>query len=196
LAAGGVRCWGLAFANGSDTDELTPSVVNDSPSVAIGNITQVATGGIHSCARSANGGIQCWGRNPDGQLGNGNSNFRGLAEAATVPSFLFNIDPNVVINRDGKKAQVIVLANCDAGALAHIDVELRQGNDVGEAHDTVKCTGALERYPVKVNASGRDRFSPGAAQANAEAVVKQGHGQNESQQWTRSVAVTVGQFVD
>jgi hypothetical protein len=193
-AAGDVLCWGLAFADGSATDESRPVIVNQLPSGALGNITQIAAGGSHSCARSAIGEIFCWGRNGQGQLGNGNAAFRGNANADAVSSFTFNIDPNVVIKRDGKKAQVFALAICDAGAHARIHVELRQGNNVGQGQETVKCTGALEHYPVTINAHGKDRFRTGAAQAEADAEVH-GHKVKDTQEWTRDVTISVGDFI-
>jgi len=95
----------------------------------------------------------------------------------------------VVIKRDGKKAQVIALANCDAGAQARIHVELRQGNNVGDGQTVVECTGALERYPVNVNAHGKDRFTTGAAEASADAVVREHGDVIETQEWTRAVVL-------
>ena len=55
--------------------------------------------------------------------------------------------------------------------------------------------GALERYPVNINAHGRDRFTTGAAQALAEAVVRD-HGKViDTQEWTRNVTISVGNFI-
>lgn len=36
-------------------------------------ITKIATGGYHTCALRANGGLKCWGKNSMGQIGNNNS---------------------------------------------------------------------------------------------------------------------------
>src|SRR5207245_2812505 len=112
--------------------------------------------------------------------------------ATPVLSFSFNIDPNVIIKHDGKKAQVFALANCEAGADVRIHVELRQGNSVGDGQATGECTGALERYLVKVNAHGHDRFVAGAAQASADADVRE-HGRViDTQEWSRAVTISVG----
>ena len=77
----------------------------------------------------------------------------------------------------------------------HIHVVLRQGNNVGDGQTTVECTGALERYPVKVEAHGHDRFIAGAAQASADAVVRE-HGHFIDTEWTRNVTIKVGEFDD
>ena len=108
--------------------------------------------------------------------------------------FTFNIDPNVVIKRDGKKAQVSRWRTAKPARM-RASRQLRQGNNVGQGQATVKCTGALERYPVKVNAHGKDRFTAGAAQALAEAVVRD-HGKViDTQEWTRNVTISVGNFI-
>jgi hypothetical protein len=168
--------------------------VQNSAGATLPNLVQIATGKLHTCALTAQRGVFCWGSNNAGQVGDGTNTNR--SRAVSVSSFTFNIDPNVTIKRDGKKAQLIALANCDAGAHARIHVELRQGSNVGQGQATVECTGALERYPVKVNAHGKDRFVAGAAEASADAVVRDHGHVIDTQEWTRDVTISVGRFVE
>jgi alpha-tubulin suppressor-like RCC1 family protein len=71
-AAGAVSCWGennqgqLGIGSGSGNTS-TPSPVEGGASYKA-----VATGRQFSCAVTADGAAQCWGRNAEGQLGTGN----------------------------------------------------------------------------------------------------------------------------
>jgi alpha-tubulin suppressor-like RCC1 family protein len=51
--------------------------------VAAPIVSQIATGGYHSCAVTSEGGVQCWGRNAQGQLGNGTFSASALAGPVT-----------------------------------------------------------------------------------------------------------------
>jgi alpha-tubulin suppressor-like RCC1 family protein len=77
LSDGTLRCWGRnnhgQLGDGTATNSTTPVQV-----IGITTATAVATGGsaitgdsAHSCARLSDGGVNCWGNNASGQLGNG-----------------------------------------------------------------------------------------------------------------------------
>ncbi len=70
-SVGGVECWGNngsgQLGNGTRANSAVPVPVLGLTSGA----TAVAAGVEHSCAVTATGGVQCWGRNTFGQLGDG-----------------------------------------------------------------------------------------------------------------------------
>ncbi|HYF46688.1 MAG TPA: hypothetical protein VD926_10800 [Acidimicrobiales bacterium] len=75
LNTGQVRCWGRNTAGqlGDTTNEKRafPVVVrNTSGTAALADVSQVAAGTSHTCARMANGTARCWGEGNQGQLGN------------------------------------------------------------------------------------------------------------------------------
>jgi alpha-tubulin suppressor-like RCC1 family protein len=76
LAGGGVKCWG---SNGGgrlgnnvvlNTDSSTPvDVVTLPASAPLAGVVAIGAGGEHTCAIMSGGGMKCWGRNTEGQLG-------------------------------------------------------------------------------------------------------------------------------
>jgi len=71
LESGGVRCWGMnnygALGDGTtDGSNLPVDVLG----LGAGTLL-LSAGGHHNCALSAAGGLQCWGSNGAGQLGDG-----------------------------------------------------------------------------------------------------------------------------
>jgi alpha-tubulin suppressor-like RCC1 family protein len=76
LTLGGkAYCWGWnkfgQLGNKSTTDSIIPIAIADS--VAEGNLafSSISAGDYHTCGIVSSGKIYCWGRNEDGQLGNG-----------------------------------------------------------------------------------------------------------------------------
>jgi alpha-tubulin suppressor-like RCC1 family protein len=67
-------CWG-----DNDLEELgTGSNMNSSVPVSVSGLASgvaaIGVGAAHSCALTTSGGVQCWGFNPQGELGNNLSN--------------------------------------------------------------------------------------------------------------------------
>ena len=81
--AGAVKCWGLnaygQLGNNSTTDSPVPVVVTGLGS----GVVAIAVGEYHTCALTAAGGAQCWGRNLYGRLGNGTTTDSQVPVAVT-----------------------------------------------------------------------------------------------------------------
>jgi alpha-tubulin suppressor-like RCC1 family protein len=73
LVNGGVQCWGRNISgqlgDNTTTDRYVPVQVKDSTGTStLTGVQAIAAGHFHTCAL-VNGGVQCWGRNISGQLG-------------------------------------------------------------------------------------------------------------------------------
>jgi len=70
--SGGVKCWGLNAAGqvGNGTIVSPQPTPVDVVGLSSG-VQAISTGAFHGCALLDSGGVQCWGDNPSGALGNG-----------------------------------------------------------------------------------------------------------------------------
>jgi len=76
LNTGQARCWGdnlfRQLGNGLQTNSARPvTVENGGGTAPMTNVTQVSTGGNHSCAVLTSTQVRCWGSNIEGGLGTG-----------------------------------------------------------------------------------------------------------------------------
>lgn len=94
--AGAVKCWGSntqgQLGNGTNANSNVPLDVAGLDS----GIVAITTGYNHSCALTAAGGVKCWGRNAEGQLGNGNNN------ASNVPVDVSGLDSGITAINAGR----------------------------------------------------------------------------------------------
>jgi cysteine-rich repeat protein len=101
LDNGKVRCWGFGLSgrlgygtlesssgNIGDSAENTPADAGDVP--IGGTAIQIATGLAHACALLDTGGVRCWGRGSEGQLGYGSTSDLGDADD-TIPSLIGDV---------------------------------------------------------------------------------------------------------
>ncbi len=73
VAGGAAKCWG-SNAAGQLGDGSLGGASNTPVDVAgLGAAAQAAAGGLHNCVRTASSGVQCWGFNDVGQVGDGTS---------------------------------------------------------------------------------------------------------------------------
>jgi alpha-tubulin suppressor-like RCC1 family protein len=140
LARGAIACWG------SDThaelgDANTDYGLGLPPVLAVGitNATSVSAGGFNTCAVLSTGGVECWGYNASGQLGNRTLvdsvtpvAVAGLANAASVSTSGANIGHSCALLRSGA-------------------IECWGDNEWGELGDGAKTTS-----PTPVRVSGID----------------------------------------
>lgn len=78
LEEGRVRCWGpwysLGFARPAGSSSIIDNSFSGPTDIDVGQaVAELAAGSSHTCARTLNGTIRCWGRNGEGQLGYGTS---------------------------------------------------------------------------------------------------------------------------
>jgi alpha-tubulin suppressor-like RCC1 family protein len=79
LADGAVRCWGnsaegqLGTLSGLIGDDEVPASVDAVPLGDAPRVVAISSGAAYACVRLVTGGMRCWGRNVEGQLGYGDT---------------------------------------------------------------------------------------------------------------------------
>ncbi len=217
-AGGGASCWGANDSGElsaiDSVDHLTPTPVGrfvfcgslcpgGRAFFPISNVVAIATGtgsrliflpsphviGLEqTCALFTSGGIDCWGNNAQGEIGDGTTTNQPRPTA--VNSFLANVDPAGTL-RNGRIAEVTALINCEAGDQAHIILTLEQAGSSGTGHSEAHCDGRLLEAPMNVPAQGPSGFQPGTATAQVEAIVRSGGAIVDDTHWTRQVVLSL-----
>src|SRR5258706_14673218 len=81
-----VKCWGdneagqLGLGDSDDRGDAKGEMAGKLPVIDLGSglsATAVAAGYLHSCALLSNASVKCWGANDRGQLGQGDTAYRG-----------------------------------------------------------------------------------------------------------------------
>jgi len=107
LTSGALNCWGSNFhgqlGNGTTTDSMTPVQVSGLTS----GIASVSIGEFHTCALTTSGGVQCWGKNASGQMGNGQYD---QATIYQVPTQVTGLTSGVVAITAGMEFNCALLA--------------------------------------------------------------------------------------
>src|SRR5690606_38102354 len=104
VGIGEIRCWGmndegqLGYGN---TFEPVPELLLPGGAVAIGGTASgLEVGLFHSCVTYVDGGVRCWGRNDNGQLGHGNLNNVGDDELPNAVGLVGLIPPQLPANTE------------------------------------------------------------------------------------------------
>lgn len=89
---GGWPGWALArVAEDGPTPQATPTALPPEALVPLKGMTAISAGGLHTCALTREGGVQCWGYNSNGELGD------GTTEARYVPVDVAGLTSGVII---------------------------------------------------------------------------------------------------
>src|SRR6185295_12253520 len=68
-------CWGRngdgQVGDGTTIDRPSPTQVMASPGVPLANVVEIEAGEFHTCARTIDASLWCWGYNMDNELGDG-----------------------------------------------------------------------------------------------------------------------------
>ena len=191
--AGGIRCWGRndegQLGNASTVDSVAPVTVRrqlPTTTPALAGVVGLVSDAAHNCALLVSGQPVCWGRNPEGQLGDSTRFSRQAAVSAG--SFTANIAREAQLSARNRLANVTVLVNCPEDERFVAEVTVTQDRlATGRELVSGACTGGLSAYPKVVPARGRRGFVPGEAIAHAEVVVHRDGEITDEQEWTRSI---------
>ena len=128
MVSGGIKCWGAdvfgQLGDGTTTSYRTMPVAVRSLS---NGVATIVAGGQHTCALMSNGGIKCWGRNQDGELGGNTTTDRptpvNVAGFGPPPAVTLTAQPTTVV-ADAMSSASVTLSNAPAGHLVRLRASL------------------------------------------------------------------------
>ena len=168
LEDGSVKCWGINYYGELGLGDTAirgdgPGEMGDAlPALDLGTgrtATGLSSGDLHTCAVLDDGSVKCWGDNDAGQLGQGDTSYRGdqPGEMGDALPPIVLAGPELTVHKSSSEASVgagapihfqVEIANTGIGPLTGITVDDPNGADCeqavpdlaeGEVH-TVECT--------------------------------------------------------
>lgn len=103
---GSVLCWGMNKNGSLGTDDDAEKLLRPTPVPGISDVVGLAAGLWHTCARTRNGKVSCWGQRGDWQLGTAltqeNVTIRAIPEASAATSIAAGGTHSCAVKRNGE----------------------------------------------------------------------------------------------
>ena len=145
-ASGSISCWGENENGQLGNGEFGTNLYSTVP-VRVQDITDavaIGTGWEHTCAVHATGEVSCWGRNDDGQLGNGTD---GLENNSNTPVKVLGITDAVSISAGYYSLTCVLHATGEVSCWGSSQrSELGTSGDIGGIYSSVDHSAV----PVKI----------------------------------------------
>ncbi|HUK95675.1 MAG TPA: PASTA domain-containing protein [Gaiellaceae bacterium] len=132
--AGGVVCWGYnvdgQLGDGTTIERTAPVDVSG----LTGGVAAIAAGGVHTCALTSAGGVECWGGNTHGGLGDGTKIDRHRPVGVIgFGGVVRCVVPNVLGEPLAKAKTRIARAHCRVGTVKRVASRKKKNTVVGES---------------------------------------------------------------
>jgi alpha-tubulin suppressor-like RCC1 family protein len=178
LDSGAVDCWGIGLGSADDGSATPVQVQGVGGSGTLTGVDSVTGGFVGYCALLDSGGVDCWGRNDDGELGNGTFNSSAtpvqvqgvggvgaLAGAKSLASvelgFCAVLDSGAVdcwgIGEEGELGNGHIYRNANFGSATPVHVM----KGYGALHGVASLTGELSTYCAVLDSGGVDCWGYG-----------------------------------
>ncbi len=174
---GGVDCWGAnsygQLGDGTTNNRYMPVDVSGLTS----GVNAISAGDYHTCALMSGGGVKCWGRNADGQLGDGTTTDRHTPVDVVTPQLTF---------RSAAAQDGWVLEsgeNTNAGGSLRADAFLVIGDNATDKQyrsilyfdtSTLPDNAVILRVTLKIKSAGVTGTDPFTTHGNLLADIKEG----------------------
>ena len=141
LDGGDVFCWGKnnygQLGDGTTSNRDTPTITASLGTKAVA----IAAGYDHTCAILDNGEVSCWGRNQNGQLGDGNE---GIDSTSPISTDTLGTNRDAIAISAGLDHTCVILDNGDVSCWGNSDYgALGNGDDTDNIYSSPILTNSL-----------------------------------------------------